>query len=395
MKHIALVVLLTTAGLASCTKPGSGPIPITPSQGNLDQVFLTTTQPETQPTSLPATGPADIAASEVVAASVLQVNSTFITVDDVLQRKRVELKDLPNSIPQTVFRQQALGLVREGIRELVQQALIYGTASERLAEEQTTQIDTEVAQARQEMLNRVGGSIAKLQDELARENLTLDKALQEHRKKLIIEMYLRDKFQPSIYISRKMMWDYYQAHTAEFTAPKRVQMQMIVVDPRTLVASDLGKPTQAELDKARPLAKRRIDDAAAELKKGTAFDEVARKYSTDSRASEGGLWPMMQQGSHRRAKAEAVAFAMPQGQTSGVIEDNDCFVIVKAAKVEPGGKTSFEDAQVKIEDKLRREQYKKLQDEFYQKLQKSAIIDESKDFVERCVDRAVLKYWGK
>jgi len=95
------------------------------------------------------------------------------------------------------------------------------------------------------------------------------------------------------------------------------------------------------------------------------------------------------------SKVEAAAFGMSTGQVSDVIEDSGCFVIVKAYKVQAGGITSFEDSQSTIEEKIRHAQYKKMQDDYYAKLTKSAVIVQSPDFVERCIDRAVDKYGQK
>ena len=439
MKHpLFAIALLTNAVLAGCGQYGQRQsIPIT--QASMSPVLMSSQTPTSAPdpmpaptrASKPASGrhasahantpagdpvtPAPTSRPEMVAASVLQINNTFLTVDDVLQRKRVELNTLGQSLSKQSFRLRAMPVIQDGIRELVQQSLIYTTAFDRLGDEQKEQIETEVKQAKADMLTKAGGSKAKLEQELAKENLTIEKALEDHKKKLVIEMYLRWKFQPSVYVGRKLMWEYYQARKDEFTAPAKVQMQMIVVDPRLLLPTAVGSASDTELLQARKQAQKLIDAAAAELKKGADFSDVVKKYSndpntlarkegdpTDAKAAQldkdlaqYGLWPLMQQGSHMLSKVEAAAFGMSTGQVSDVIEDSGCFVIVKAYKVQAGGVTSFEDSQSMIEEKLRHAQYKKMQDEYYDKLTKSAVIVQSPDFVERCIDRAVDKYGQK
>jgi len=401
MKHVFVITMLAGAllwsgvFLCSCTG-GQRQIPITPSQEG-DVVFLTSdadAPPEMLPgDDDPAVGPPTLQ-RETVTASVMQVNSTFITVDDVLQRKRAELQALPSTLDEASFRQQAQTIVRDGVYELVRQALVYETANNRLSDEEKEQITTELRQARQDMINRAGGSLGKLHEQLAADGLTLDGVLAEHRKKLVIDLYIRWKMQPSIYVSRKMLWEYYQSHASEFTSPRRVAMQLIVVDARKVAAAG-GDTSDAGLDKARATARTRIGAAQVRLRAGAAFEDVARMYSTDARAADGGRWPLMRQGSHQLAKVEQAAFELEPGQISEIVEDGDSFAIVRAAEVDPGGKTPFETAQRDIEKNLRDEQFRVLQERHHQDLVKTAYIQQNDDFFDRCARHAMEKYWRK
>jgi len=331
---------------------------------------------------------------EVIAASVMQVNGIFITVDDVLLRRRAELRALPATLDEMSFRHQAQLMVRDGVRELVQQALLYETANNRLSDEEKDQLTAELKQARQDMINRTGGSIGRLHDQLAAEGLTLDGVLAEHRKKLVIELYIRWKMQPSLYVSRKMMWDHYEANASEFSTPRHVAMQMIVIDPRALAAAS-GDVSDEGLAKARATAATRIQAAQVRLRAGASFEDVARMYSTDVRAADGGLWPLMRQGSHRLSKVEDAAFGLELEQLSEIIEDSGCFALVRPAEIKPGHTIPFETAQRTIEATLRDEQYRVLQDKHFQSLLKTAYIHQTDDFLDRCVQSAMEKHWRR
>ena len=331
---------------------------------------------------------------ETNVAAVMQVNSTFITIEDVIKRRRAELQDLPAALDEMNFRLQAQAIVRDGTRELVRQALLYETANNRLSDEDKELLDNEVRMARQEMINRAGGSLGKLHEQLAAEGLTLTDVLADHRKRLVIELNDQRKRQLSLYVSRKMMWDYYQAHEADFTTPKRVAMQLIVIDANVL-AANVGDTSDAGMEKARALAKKRIRAAQVYLQEGTPFDKVAKQFSTDARASEGGLWPMMQQDGYRLAKVAAAAFELEQGQVSDIIEDGDCVAIVRAAQIDPGGKTSFEVAQRTIENILRDELYRAMREKQFMELLRTAYIQQNDDFYDRCVQYATETYWRR
>jgi peptidyl-prolyl cis-trans isomerase SurA len=332
---------------------------------------------------------------EVVAQSVLQVNDNFVTVEDVLQASRAKFDELPARITDSTFRQHARAIVQETIRDLVNESLVYDEASRRETDDQKKQIDTEVAQTRKDMLAQAGGSKARLEKMLADDGTTLEKTMTEHRRQLVAQRYLHDKFIPVIHVNRSMLWDYYKQHRAEFTTPKMVRMQVLTCSYRPFLPQGEGAPSGVEKQAAGAKAKEQIEKASVAIKRGEDFGQTARKYSNDSKAQEGGLWPLMPAGSFRQAKVEEAAFALEEGQASDIIEADGVYYIVKAAKVQEGAAIDFDQAQVKIEDILKRQQYRKLADEYYGKLVKGAIIVQSDDFVDRCIARAAERYRGK
>ena len=101
---------------------------------------------------------------------------------------------------------------------------------------------------------------------------------------------------------------------------------------------------------------------------------------------------MMSAGSFDSEPVEAAAFVLGPGQFSSVIETDIGFFIVRAARVKPGKSVSFEQAQEDIEIILRRQQFRKLVDDYFQRLSEGATIIQPDDFVALTVDRAVAKY---
>ena len=85
--------------------------------------------------------------------------------------------------------------------------------------------------------------------------------------------------------------------------------------------------------------------------------------------------------------------ARTEGQISDVIETGTGYYIVKALKVRPGRTIRFEDAQEQVENKLRDEQFSKLQEDYFRRLTESAHVRQSEAFLKLAVDRAVKQYW--
>lgn len=335
----------------------------------------------------------DVGVTEVVAASMLQVNNRFITVDDVLDALDPQLRDLPKDISRDTFGVQAGRMIADRVRRMVSELLILAEAEKRLPSDQADRIEQEVSETLAAMIVEAGGSKSKLQADLAREGKTLEKVLDAYRRELKVRIYLRMRFTPSISVNRRMLWSYYRAHLDEFSQARKVQMQLIAAPFRAFMPEAADRPTGLERTAARAVARKQIDRAVAALRDAREFGEVARELSKGIKASEGGLWPAMEINSFREAKVEAAAFAMSEGQVSGVIEADSGYYIVRVRKILPGTVVSFEEAQERIEQILRDEQYRKLSDEYFSRLLGGATIVQSDRFIQLAVARATEKYW--
>ena len=151
-------------------------------------------------------------------------------------------------------------------------------------------------------------------------------------------------------------------------------------------------------------AKKVIRQAAKLLNDGEDFTEVAKKLS-HVMPKTGGRLPVWPAGSLLQTDVEQAAFALKQGQMSGIVEtfvlkdkdgrtvNNGGFYIVKAYEVQEGRVTSFEEAQEKISEILRTKQLKRLTDKFSDRLYNESRIPQSPDFVETAVREAIKLYW--
>jgi parvulin-like peptidyl-prolyl isomerase len=332
---------------------------------------------------------------QVVAQSVVQVNETFLTVDDILVGARLRFAEIPAGVSEDTFRKQAKVLVQVEIRDQENELLVAEEAAGKLSEGQKQEVDKEMAEAEQAMIAKAGGSKIHLEQLVLAEGMTLEKMLKEHRRRIESQVFVQAKIMPSIIVNPRLLWTYYQAHKEDFSTPKKVRMQTIAVRYRKFLPEGSQDPTADEIAKAKKRAVEEMDQARADLKAGKPFAEVAKKYSQDSHADEGGLWPLMAAGSFAVANVEAAAFSKKEGEVSDVIENDGNLYLVKVAKVQPGDAVAFEDAQTKIEQILSHQQYQKLSEEYYQKLVRHAVVVESEDFVQNCVERAVERFWGK
>jgi len=347
------------------------------------------------PQQLPVREPIEYGKEEVVAASLLQVNDEFVTVDDLLREASEDLAALPAGLSETTFRTRAGEILNRRTRDIVVQRLVQAEAKDRISEQQQAMIDEDVAETQRKMMAEAGGSPQKLAAVLARRGTDLETVLAAERRRLTVQAFLQARFYPAISVTRRMLWDYYRDNPQEFTFDKKVQMQIIAVPYESLLPAGSEGASEDERRAAALRAERQINEALTALRSGEDFAAVARRLSRGPKGDSGGLWPMMSAGSFRETKVEDTAFALEEGQTSGVIETATGYYVVKARKVDPGRTVPFEQAQEQIDRTLRDQQFNQLQEAYFRRLLAGAQIRQSDEFQTVALDRAVRRHWQR
>ena len=346
--------------------------------------------PETRPVPVVETAPATKPGKgAVVAASMVQVNDHYITIERVLKGIAPDLAKLPPSISEATYRQKVAAMIDEEVRRQVIQHLVLAEAKHRLTDQQKEHIDKEMEETLHQLIVEAGGSRQKLEARFISEGTTLKDAMDEQRKQLTMRLYQRARFMPSIAVTSKMLWQYYNSHRADYTRPEKVQMQIIAAPIRAFLPDGTVKPTERELKAAKARAKQVIYQAVEQLVDGQPFGEVAKRFSRGIKAANGGVWDLMPKGSFKAERVEEIAFKLKEGQMAGPVEIDSGYYIVKAKQVQPGREISYEDAQEDIERILREQQFNKVTSEYYTKLLKTATIIQAKDFMRMALDRAV------
>ncbi len=330
--------------------------------------------------------------SEVVAASLLQVNHEFFTVDDILRAAAPALKAAAQGESRVAFTVEARKIIQATMQEQVGRALIFEEAKRNLSDQQRAIIDDELDKQMKATFAEMGGR-QRVERLLAEEGTTLKRYQEQMQRTLTVQTYLRAKFEPQIQASRRMLLEYYRDHRDEFTTPKKVQMQIIAAPFAAFLPEGVRAPTDEQQADARRKARQTIDAAADALKSGEDFARVATRLSRGVRGGEGGTWPLMEVGSFRESEVEKAAFALAEGQVSDVVTTDRGHYIVRAQRVSPAKTGSFEEAQLQIARKLRDAQQRRLTSDYFRKLLEKAVVRESPELTDLAVQRAVDRHW--
>jgi peptidyl-prolyl cis-trans isomerase SurA len=113
---------------------------------------------------------------------------------------------------------------------------------------------------------------------------------------------------------------FFEANRARFgTRPASISFQQVLVRP-------------LPSDSARAAALRTASQVLTELGQGAEFEVLARRYGTDGTRERGGDLGWFRQGQMVR-EFDQVVFAMRPGQTSGIVETEFGFHVIKLEKV--------------------------------------------------------------
>lgn len=152
--------------------------------------------------------------------------------------------------------------------------------------------------------------------------------MEDLRKRLIVETYLKKKVEKEAQISDAEMKKFYDENKEKFKAGDQVKASHILVK------------TEEE-----------AKDVLAKLKGGAKFDELAKKVSTDSSAAKGGDLGWFPKGA-MVPEFEKVAFSLKEGETSGIVKTQFGYHIIMVTGKRPAGIAPYEDVKEQIRANL-------------------------------------------
>lgn len=242
-----------------------------------------------------------------------------------------------------------------------------GQLAERILEEPAFQVDGKFSRERYEQIAKSQGLTPVGLDERLREEMrtarfrsaivdtaivprtTLDSFIRLSEQTREVSVI---PFAPELYLSRvqagpEQVQAYYDAHKAEFTVPEQVRVEYVELSVDALAAQAKVDPEEvralwqkdiAPKYEERQAARRKMEEIVAELRKpGAKFDELARKHSQDAgTAPAGGDLGFFGRGTMVKPFEDA-AFALKPGQTSGIVESEFGFHVIRLEEVKAGG----------------------------------------------------------
>jgi peptidyl-prolyl cis-trans isomerase SurA len=195
---------------------------------------------------------------------------------------------------------------------------------------------------------------------LEAQNYTLGEFRKLETERMIVQAMRSKNVKINTIASPTKVEEYYSAHRDEFTAKEQVKLRLIMIPSH---ADDGNAPAQRAM----------AEEILGKLANGGEFDRMAQIYSEDSSRDLGGDWGWIERKT-LAAPLEKVAFNLPVGRISNIVEFSGNYYILKVEEKRGGATRSLADVRPEIEKKLVQEEAQNLQERWIASLRSKAYI---------------------
>lgn len=282
--------------------------------------------------------------AEIIEAVVATVEDEIILRTDLLAEAQAAIMGLRESASsQQEFDHQVQELLNETLqiqienKLLMKQALLYGAV---VTDEE---VEDSVTALREELYPEF--TYDEFLRELEREGSTIDD-LREQRRQYFLAIRMRNtkmrEFRDDVILSESEVSQYYEDHKSDYERPAEVMISQIQL-----------RASQDPGERARTRA--RLDAIREELLAGADFAQLAKSYSQDMFAENGGSMGWHQRQRLLLEEIEEAVFALPVGGLTAVIDTRVGVHLLRVDDRRDAGLRTLNDVRAEIERGLAEE----------------------------------------
>jgi peptidyl-prolyl cis-trans isomerase SurA len=195
---------------------------------------------------------------------------------------------------------------------------------------------------------------------LEAQNYTLGEFKKMETERMIVQAMRSKNVKMQTIASPTKIEGYYKTHRDEFTAKEQIKLRLIMI-PKHEESGNAG------------VQKSMAEEILGKLAGGADFGGMAQIYSEDGSRDHGGDWGWIERKT-LAAPLERVAFNLPVGRVSRIVEYSNNFYILKVEEKRGGTTKSLADARPEIEKKLIQLEAQQLQERWLASLRSKAFI---------------------
>jgi peptidyl-prolyl cis-trans isomerase SurA len=195
---------------------------------------------------------------------------------------------------------------------------------------------------------------------LEAQNYSLGEFKKEEMERIIVQAMRSKNVRKDMIASPAKIDEYYKTHREEFTAKEQVKLRLIMIPAHSSDGNAAAQKSVAE-------------EILGKLASGAEFDRMAQIYSEDSSRDLGGDWGWIERKT-LAAPLEKVAFNLPVGRISNIIEFSGNFYILKVEDKKGGVTQPLAAVRDQIEKKLIQQEAQNLQEKWIASLRSKAFI---------------------
>src|SRR5436305_10647847 len=282
---------------------------------------------------------------------------------DVITYSQVRVLSAPREkLLRSQYTGQELGNKLKEARELALKDLIDRRLVIQAFKKESYQIpDHFVDQRMQEIIREsFGGDRNTFIKTLEAQNYTLGEFKEKEMERIMVQAMRTKNVKASLMIPPNKIEEYYRQHRDEFTTKEQIKLRMIMIPGHADTGNSAAQKPMAE-------------EVLGKLASGAEFDRMAQIYSEDSTRDMGGDWGWIERKT-LAAPLESVAFKVPVGRISNVIDYAGNYYILKIEDKHGGVTRSLAEVRSEIEKKLIQLEAQSLQERWLASLRSKAYI---------------------
>lgn len=275
-----------------------------------------------------------------------KVNDAVITIGDVVNEMRRIRSDQPFRV-----------VYSNALEEAINRRLILAAAAEKKLDMQEWLVDNRI---REIVKDNFDGDMNKLNAQLAQSKVPLTDWRNQIRDDMIINAMRFQMAEKDATPTPAAMHGEYLLHRDRYCTEAKTSVSVILLRPPT--------------DDKTPSVSTRAEEILARLEKGEPFAELAKKYSSDSHAKDGGQWKDVKPEEAFRPEIVTVLAKLKVGEFSKLVNlDGWGFIVRKDAET-TDKQLSFAEAYEQIAHNVKKANAAERFDAWMQRLRAEAFI---------------------
>lgn len=303
----------------------------------------------------PPSQPAAASTPEVINGIAAVVNDDAITISQVREVSAPKEKLLRSQFRGEELIEKIKEARKAALHDLIDRQLVIQSFRKEGFQIPDHYIDERIKEIIRE---NFGGDRNTFIKTLQAQNFTLGQFRKIELEKIAISAMRGKNVKLNTIVAPAKVEEYYRKHRADYTSKEQIKLRMIMI------------PTHgSDRDSQKAMA----EEILAKLVNGAEFDRMAQIYSEDSTRDQGGNWGIVERGT-LTGSLEKVAFNLPVGKISNIIEVGGNFYILKVEEKQGGDTRSLAQVRDEIEKKVLQEEAQASQERWIAGLRQKAYI---------------------
>jgi len=315
--------------------------------------------------------PPALTADTIVEEIIARINNQIVTRTEYLRSKEQLRQEAQQQDPGNVDKIVA-EKDKDVLRDLIDQQLLLDKGKD-LGITADTDLIKRLDEMRKDMKLE---SMEDLEKAAVSQGISFEDFKQNLRTQIITQQVISKEVGSRMAISKEELQQFYDEHKSQMEQPEQVRLSELLVS-----TEKKNKDAAAGDEQQLAAAKAKAEDLLAQIKKGAAFDEIAKKNSDGPTAAQGGDLGYFKRGTLAK-ELEDRTFAMKPGAVSDVIRTKQGFVILKVTEHQTAGVPPLSEIEPKVQEAIYMQKLQPALRAYLLKLREDAYIKIAPGYVD-------------